>query len=204
MIHILKADLMVRKLLPKHGLVIPRAGSLSFVQSDFRIIVVPEKVAAVDRDIFEGGPIPRRLLVFQVSQEAFLGSYKTNPLNLEHFNCSHISVSVDGQTFPDDNGQLRMQFGGDTNAYKLAYMMMQVQLFDHELDEVLGARIAADQFSSGFFIWPIRIGATGHLNGPLKLRIEYDKPLDKSVVVMVIAEYDKVLKMDANGKIAID
>ena len=44
------------------------------------------------------GQLPRKLIVACVRNDAYNGVNTLNPFTFTHFNCSHIKVSIDGQS----------------------------------------------------------------------------------------------------------
>jgi hypothetical protein len=69
----------------------------------------------VNRDNVFLGQLPRRVVVFMVDNEGFVGNEKKNPFEFPHNNLNYISIEAGGQSYPAQ--PLTPQFGDDNNNY---------------------------------------------------------------------------------------
>lgn len=152
--------------------------------------------------IFEGD-LPSRIIIVQVSQDAFNGSYTKNPFNFEHFNAQRISVNMNGRSYPLESNEMQMDFAG--KKITQSYIMSFIQLYDSEFEDLEGLMLTKESYIKGYFMYPITLTAGNQKppHGSLRLKIEYSVPLPNPIVVLVFAEYQRTLDIDSKGIIEI-
>jgi hypothetical protein len=207
-LEITKAELRVKKLFYKTGspsAIAKRFKPISFIQSDVEFINVPTSLSEIQTYIFSGhGVVPKRLLIMQISQDARHGSYKKNPFNFKNFGAKRIAVTLNGVDFPPE--EIKMDFAN--NEWKQAFFMVYEQLYGSRLEDLEGLELQSANWKNGWFIWPITPYDFdgGDKNPHMLISVEYDPPLshDNFINLVVIAEYDKIITMNAkSGKIEI-
>ena len=112
------------------------------------------------------GKIPNRVIVVFVDNDAFHGSYTTNPFNFKHMNISEIGLSINGQPVPYSE-PLKLHFGDDgygeyIRAYHALFTGTDIKCSDH------GNNISRTDFGDGYTIFTFNLtpdSNTGeHLN----------------------------------------
>ena len=63
-------------------------------------ITIPPGNRSITEDRLFNGKIPNRVIIVFVDNDAFHGSYSTNPYNFQHMNVSEIGLSINGQPPP--------------------------------------------------------------------------------------------------------
>ena len=89
-------------------------GRVKYIVDNIRckdITIPPGNRSLVEERLFNG-KIPNRIIVVFVDNDAFHGSYNTNPFNFKHMNISEIGLSINGQPIPYSE-PLKLQFGDD-------------------------------------------------------------------------------------------
>ena len=174
----------------------------SIIQKDVQIVTLAQNTTTVDQQIFEGD-LPRRLIIVQVLQDAYNGDYRKNPLDFQNFSVQRISVNMNGRSYPIESNEMKMNFESDNVTQ--AYIMAFIQLYDSEFEDLEGLQLIKDNYINGYFMYPIALTAGNQKppHGLLRLKMDYAVPLPSPIVVLVFAEYERTLDMDAKGIVNI-
>jgi hypothetical protein len=109
---------------------------------------------------------------------------------------------MNGKSYPLESNEMKIEFS--SRNYLMAYIMNFIQLYDSEFEDLEGLKLTMESYKSGYFMYPIALAANGgSTHGILRLKIDYGTPLNKPIVVLVFAEYQKTLDIDYNGKIEV-
>ena len=135
-------------------------------------------------DLFQGS-VPSKLIVGLVSSEAYSGSYKKNPFNFHHYDCSSLGFYVDGQSYPSHPLQPNFEAGQYTDCYRT---------LTHFREDI---NITRDDYKKGYCLYVLDIDPYYSFNtkrrGHCRLEIKFAKALPESVTLMVYATFPEVL-----------
>ncbi|KAJ8018950.1 hypothetical protein HOLleu_42760 [Holothuria leucospilota] len=145
-------------------------------------------------------PIRRaeRLVIGCVDSEAFNGSYNRNPFNFHHHDLNFIALYVDGEQLPWK--PLRPNFGD--GQYIMAYQTLFSGLNTMFSDK--GNHINRNDYGHGYTLYAFDmtpdLANGGHFNlrknGNVRLEMQFDRALVRTVNVIVYAEYDAIVEID--------
>ena len=150
--------------------------------------------------ISQGESLPKQILVGFVDTDAYVGNYKKNPFNFEHFNLNSINIKVNGLRVPQE--PLKPDFANKVVGRSLNHLFMNTGKFRSQA----GSCIHIDNFVKGatLFAWDLRPDQcngyhrhTGR-DGALELEMGWSSNLDKPITVLVYSIRDQVVSIDPN------
>ena len=161
-------------------------------------------------DNVHNGVLPSRIFIACVTNEAFNGSYTTNPFNYQHFNINHIACHLDAIQFPSkaytpdftEGLYVREYFSlfESTNQSQTNSTINFSRTKYPEGNVIFGFNFAPD-LSSG-------CGSSGHVSelkrGNLRLHIRFAKKLDQPINVLVLCEFDSVIEIGIDRNAQLD
>lgn len=213
-VEILKAELYVRKVTLTAPLALYHVNSLSTQTAKYPIKRVMPKAYNInagvgnhtERAIFKG-QIPSRITVGIVSNEAYNGVIQRNPFNFQHFNCTAISLLVDGRGVP----VTPMQMDYTRGQYIDAYLSLFTETGQYGSDE--GNGISRDDYGKGFTLYcfnlnPDHDAEGGHLsitnNGEVDIIMNFANVLNENLTVIAMAEFDNTIEIDRFRQVTTD
>lgn len=150
-------------------------------------------------DLFQNR-VPSKMVLGLILSEAFNGSFKYNPYNIQGFDLNSITVTRDGQVSPFKPLRTNFKTGECVEAYRTLYNSNSDQhvitlhdfingtaLFVYELD---------NQMYNGVCTPSVRTGNTS-------LELFFNKPLENNVNVVVYAQFDALMEIDQYRNIKI-
>lgn len=159
-------------------------------------------------DIFQGA-IPTRIVLAMVKAEAYNGSYKLNPYNFIHSNCSSIACFVDDESVPAQPLHLRFQ----DNNYISAYYSLFTGMCKDSLD--CGNAITREDYDSGYSIFvleilPVTFNRFGTMEqfplirrGNFKIDIQFQEALDENVTLIAMGKFPAIVQIDNTRNVII-
>ena len=141
----------------------------------------------------------KRLLIAMIDHTAKNGSYLHNPFNFQHFNLASVNLSVNGHNI--FSKALQLSFGQE-KLYSRAYFNL-LSVCGKSLQND-GNGITLNEFENGYCIiafdnTPDQCHGEGvHLikHSTTSLELTFAKPLERTVSVMVYAEFDDLIEID--------
>jgi hypothetical protein len=165
--------------------------------------VVPPDTLDALIDNVHNGPLPRRIFVALVSNEAFNGSLKTNPFNYQHFNVNHIVAYLDGAQYP-----VKAYTPDYANElFTREYYSLFESTNQNNNDSCIDLKKA--DFVKGNVIYGFNFspdlssgcGTSGHVSpirkGSLRLHIRFAQKLAQTINVLVYCEFDSIIEITA-------
>ena len=152
-----------------------------------------------------GTRMPDRFVAFFVSNQAFTGTYGTNPFALAHHNVKYIIATVNDVThIPQYGYKPNFTTGSVTNEYYALLREFNADEEDYVLD------LCKSDFSNGFAIYPFRIvhrTRGGEVLGPVAtgsvdIRYEFSTPLTSAATLVLVADYRSSFEIRATGDFA--
>jgi hypothetical protein len=208
------AELFVRKVKISPSVLLGHARALSLGTAKYPItrvevktVTVPAGVHNKTLDSLFTGQMPTRCIVALVNNNAFNGSYPTNPFKFEHYNLSYFSFYMDGQQIPSKPFTPNFE----DNLYIRAYN----SLFDGSgiFHKDVGMDISRDDFAKGYCLictdmTPDLSCHEGHWclikNGNLRLELRFKEALEETITVVCFAEFSNLIEIDAHRNVILD
>ena len=166
-----------------------------YQRSDIKSIALASGQYSYSVDDLFQGVVPNKLIVGMVSSEAFSGSYKKNPFNFQHYDCSSLGFYVDGQSYPSHPLQPNYEADQYTECYKT---------LTHFRDDI---NISLDDYKKGYCLYVLNIDPYFSFNtkrrGHCRLAVKFAKPLPESVTLLVYATFPEVLSIDQSRLVTI-
>lgn len=159
---------------------------------------IPQGCTNANLDNIYFGAIPKRITFAMVSDAAFAGDHKQNPLNFKPFGLSYLAVYVNGKTYPNPPFQPTWNDRGYIREYFLSLDAMN-KTFKSNTN-----CFSLDEFESGYTIFAFDL--TAHRNsenitsdqgtGNVRIVVRFRQPLDNAVAAIIQAEYDATIEID--------
>ena len=166
-------------------------------RTDMKTVSIPAGQQQVYFDTLFNGPRPKKIVMAFVSSEAVNGTIGTDPLRFGHHFVSDVGIMVDGtliqpkklkysdnhlsesvSTFTDYVQMVKASGYGAPNVTPEAFARQPIYTFalDPELNDALQQQI---------------------VKGSISIIVHFDRPLEKSVNIVMYAEMPGIVKIDA-------
>lgn len=141
-----------------------------------------------------------------VAASSFNNSILKNPYNFQHFNHSSILLTSDSNTHVR---AVKSNFSKNSNLQ--AYLSLFSSTGIHFGDS--GNNISRREYSNGFALigWDLTSDLSASMNhwsiagqGSLRIDIQFEEPLSEPIVVILYAEFDSLLEIDAERNVFLD
>ena len=153
------------------------------------------------------GQLPKRVFIGLVLNEAFNGTLETNPFFFQHFNLSKMDVTCDGHSVYGKPFEPR--FGNDQ--YLRSFLSVYQALASQ--NQVQNCNIDYEDYKGGYCFWgydltPDQAADQSHLHpiktGNLRLELQFATSLDKTINVLVYAEFDNLIEINGLREVTTD
>lgn len=204
------ASLFIRKVKVSPGVSLGHAKALEKSTAKYPIERVLCKTYSVSKGSWSFmqdnvflGVMPRRVIVTCLDNAAVNGQYDLNPFLFEHYNTNFLCLYVDGQPVPGKALELDFDAGSYIRAYH--------RLFTG-FNEDKGIDITREEFAKGYTLFAFDLSADlcngPHLSlqhqGNLRLEIKFSKALEKTISVLIYAEFENVIEITKSRHILCD
>lgn len=152
------------------------------------------------------GQLPKRIFLGFVSAKAFNSNILLNGFNFQHFNHSHVNLTL------DSNIQIRaIKSDFDKDFYLNAYLSLFTSSGIHFSDS--GNNISRSEYPKGYALLGFDLtedlsASENHLSlprqGTLRVDLKFDKPLPEGICVILYSEFDSIIEISKNREIMID
>ena len=148
--------------------------------------------------ISQGEALPKQVIVGFVPTDAYVGNYKKNTFNFEHFKINSVNLKVNGLRVPQE--PLKPDFENRVVERSLNHFFMNTGRFR----SIGGNCIHANNYSKGatFFAWDLRPdqcnGFHRHAgkDGSLELEMGWATNLEEPITVLVYSGRDQEIAID--------
>ena len=207
--------LFVRKVRPMPG-IINRANALlnsstakyPLRRVEVKSFTIPAGTRSKITDNVFAGQLPKRVFLGMVSNTAFNGSIDTNPFNFQHFNCTKVEISLNGET------QNTRPFEPDfaNNSYLRSYLSLYQAL--GRIGEDWAPDIGQKEYGEGFTLWGYDFTPDQnaqsfekfHLikTGNMRIELQFSAALVNTINCIVYGEFDNVLEINKQREVSVD
>lgn len=144
------------------------------------------------------GPIPNRVIMFMVRDDALSGNYARNPFNFQHFNINELALVVNGKLIPQipykpdfGNKKYIREYQGFLEGLTKTYSIHPVPL-------------TPDEFGNGFTSFAFDLTPDQNCErthspqgtGSVRMLMKFSQSLAQAIDVVLIAEYDSWIEID--------
>lgn len=213
-IQILEAILTIRRVKVSNAIAIAHNVTLNtsgpalypINRTEIRSFVISKDLSAKSLDNIFIGQLPFRVTIAMIDQESFIGNLSLNPFNFQTFNYSSIKLKTDSNIQIDE---IRTDFSGGN--YIEAYNSMLINLGVRYYD--CGNTIDYDSYSKGYAILVFDLtddlsAASNYWNVPKSglfgCEIEFKQPLNKPIVLLVMAEFNSLIEINHKREVSSD
>jgi hypothetical protein len=163
---------------------------------------IPQGNTSTNQENLFQGQMPTRIIVGLVDAAASNGHYKKNPFNFQHKNLTHVALRVGGLKEP-----IKPITPSFPNQSLLSYVSLLIGTGKFGRDE--GCGFARDEHANGYCLhaWDLTAdlsdGDTFQLmkNTSVRLELKFSEPLDTPTNVIVYAEFENLILIDADRNI---
>ena len=145
------------------------------------------------------GPIPNRILMVMVADDALGGTYGTNPFNFQHFNLKSLAIMVNSKMIPNPPYEPSFAAGGQyLRTYAGMLEGLNKMFSEHPIP------LSPKDFKGGYAIWPFDLtpdqncershSPQGH--GNIRILVRFATGLTAAIVLCLLAEYDAWIEID--------
>ena len=207
-IHIADANLLIRQVKISPGVMLAHAKALSKSTAKYPLARIEVKALTLTSgthgqtlDNIILGQLPKRIIVGFVENKAYNGDRNLNPFNFKNLKINFLCLYVDGIQVPSK--PLTPDF--DKQLYADAYHTLFTGSGIHFLNE--GNGISRTDYPNGYCLFAfdltpdISANDMGHWNlikhGNVRMDVRFSESLKSTINVIVYAEYETVLEIDA-------
>ncbi len=145
------------------------------------------------------GQLPRRCLVFFVSNESFNGSFKKNPYYFHHYDLNFIACFQNSVQYP----RRGFQPDFDNEIYAREYLEFYRAL--NEISTDCHMNISRSEWAKGKTIFGFNFspdqsdgcGIDSHIsptnNGTMRIEVHFKRPLPETINVLIYSEFDNLI-----------
>ena len=207
---ITEAILYVRKVKVGSSIILGHAAALKQTSAkypirrvDCKVLSIPGGFSTFTPNNLFLGHIPKRLVLVLVDTEAFNGTYSSNPFNFKHHSLTQVGVYVDGEQIPRKPLFLKFDEAGGQN-FIAGYQSLFLGTGKLSLDT--GNQINRSDYGSSYTAFCFDL-SPDHFSGDhfelikrgnLHVELNFAQALANTVNLIVYAEFQNVIKIDAN------
>ena len=202
------AEILVTRIAPSSRN-IPRAIKQEFMKCRATPLIIPSGTTVFRNTLsFSNSPLPSRLYMTFVSNDAFDGDYSQNLYSSAHHNVSSVIFNVSGRKYPISavSADFTKDLITDMYLRTAESLRFSLQNSGQTLEPLSkyksGAwKIAVDispDFSSGAS-W-----GTQKERGYIGVEIVFSKPLEERLIGIVISEISACMSINSNGEVSLE
>lgn len=207
------ASLYVRKVKVASGVLLGHAKALEMTHAKYPIDRVLCKVFSVTAGAYSFaqdnvflGQLPKRLIITCIENDAFNGTYNTNPFHFKHNHTNFVGVYVDGN--PVSYKPLDPNY--DDDQYIRAYNSLLIG--SGNLTSNKGIYINSDEYAQGYTLYSFDLSpdlCDGNYmqllqQGNVRVELKFSKPLVKTLSILIYAEFQNVIEITKSRSVLTD
>lgn len=206
-------SLFIRKVKVSPGVLLGHAKALEKTNAKYPIDRILSKVYSIPKgslsftqDNVFLGQMPKSLIITCIDNDAFNGTYNTNPFNFKHNDLNFIAIYVDGNPIPHKPIEPNFSSGQSIRAYN------SLLLGTEKLASDKGIYINRDEYAKGYTLYAYDLTPdlcnNDHMNliqqGNLRIEMKFATVLSKTITVLVYAEFQNVIEITKSRNIICD
>ena len=205
--HISLAEILVTRIVPAHS--IPKTIKQDYQKVRAVPLIIQKSTTVYRNSIqFSESPIPSRLFLTFLTNDAFDGRHSDNIFSSEHWKVSSIVFNVAGRRYPAQN--INFDWGKDHVAELFLRSSEAMRFSLQSTGESFGTM---KDYKNGDFKYAVDLSAdyssgsswnVKQERGYLGIEITFATPLPERIVAVVISEVASVFSINANGEAQIE
>ena len=169
-----------------------------FIQSDFRTYSVPQGSLNFVADNMWNGHCPSKAIVFLTSSQAYNGSFKANPFNLQNCKLNYLSFTLDGVT-KGMSKALQPDYQNDN------YIEAYVSTFtgNNMYGKNTGNDISRHAYKNGYCYYFLDIDGQHSTScmpmikkGHTRIEVKFAEPLKESFNLVIYGKFPTTVQVD--------
>jgi hypothetical protein len=180
-----------------------------FVRTELRTFGMPTGIKSFEEDNVFNGQLPRRIIVGMVTDKAMAGHYSESAFFFSDFDISYMALSVNGKQVPHAPLQMDTTTGTGYTATR-GFISLYAGIGKLFKDEGVDINVT-DWNSNGKTLFAFDLTPhqttdcfTQRRRGNLRISIRFDVALVQPVNMIVYAEFENLIHIDANRNIVMD
>lgn len=215
-VNIIEANLFARRVRINPSVLLAHSKTLTLTTAKYPItkvevknVTIPTGVQGKTLDNIFLGQLPKRVIIGFVTNSAFIGNFKHNPFNFQHFNINFFSLYIDGRQLPSK--PLQPDHTGK-NQFVHSYHTLFSGTGLHFMND--GNNIPREDYALGnclmaFDLTPdLSANTLSHWNlvrhGSLRIEVRFDTALVETINCLVYGEFDNVVEIDKDRNVIVD
>jgi len=184
----------------EHGLTTAGNAIYPLQQTEMLSYTVDQGTKNHMQDNLLRGPLPKLLIFGMVSNDAFNGNMKKDPLSFDHFNLNYMALHRDGECVPYTQ-PLQPDFDNGLVARSYLSMIQSLEMFNCNLNN----GITLEEFISGgktLFVFNLTpdLSASGscgqaYQTANMRLELKFSKSLSEAINVIILVIRDGRLEI---------
>ena len=168
---------------------------IPFTKVNIKKYTIPSNSSTANFNSLFQGPLPDRVLICFVRDDAITGSYNLNPYHLDNLNINFIAMTVNGELFP----KVPLQPNFTSEDYIREYMKLLTEL-GYDIGEKM-LELAPSEWANGFtfFVFKITpgpIGAAVPRAGVANLEIKFASATSTTMSMLCLSQQQATMEID--------
>ena len=212
-VELLDVKLHVRQVKASPGVQLGHADALAKTNAKYPLCrkecksyAVPAGLQNFHTDSIFQGQLPKRLVVGMVDGDAFAGVYNKNPYNFKTMNVNFMQLYSNGEPVQVRALKPNIERGRYLNCYETLFRGL------NKMDGEKSSIIKREDWDKGFALFAFDLtpdmDADDHYalikHGNLRLEIEFAAALERTIEVIVYAEFDNIVEITSDHHVAFD
>lgn len=171
-----------------------------FMKTVLKHITIPSGLESIMLENVFTGLLPTFLMIGLVENQSFSGNVTKNPFKFEKFNLKSLQLIKNNDAVPQEP----LDFSDKARPY--TYFLNSIDAFNTHKSVV----ITPDMYENGFFFNAFNLSPLSqiedcyniNLDGNLRMHLQFDGSLKKTITVLIYAMLPDVLEVDRNFNVA--
>ena len=164
---------------------------------------IPATTKSFRKDDVFSGRVPKNLIFAIVSNDAFNGTYHTNPFNFQHFNLNYMVVYVNGDPVPFQ------PFTPDFKNKKCLREYNSLYMCSGDLGRDMALPFSYTDFMTGYTLFKYQLTADLSNNamdvrGNVRFDMKFSEGLAESVTLIIMGNFLSVINIDIARNVFCD
>lgn len=173
-----------------------------FMRTVLKSITVPNGLESIMLENVFTGLLPSFLMIGFIENSSFTGKYFKNPFHFKNFKIKSLQLIKNNELIPQEP----LEFSIDDNARPYTYFLDNIDAFNSHKS----VSITKNMYENGFFLSAFNLSPLSQIedcynindDGNLRIHIQFNSSLDKTITVLMYAMIPDVLEIDKNFNVS--